>query len=77
MIRNGAIVFGLGSVLFHVFELITVVELEHDHPCYSPLKAAYLCSNILMITLEAIYIVVFPRINLSIVRPLDRRENWL
>lgn len=72
MIRVGAIIFGVGTVGFHILELITVLELPPDDICHNPVRAAFLISNIIMVVLEAYLIFMFPRLNLRINPPIDR-----
>jgi hypothetical protein len=52
MVRTGAAVFGLGGVLFHALELITVAEVPKGDECYAPIRTAYIVALIVLHLLQ-------------------------
>ena len=76
LVRNGAVLFGLGYIAFLAVELITILEEEPGSPCYNPLRAASNVLNIVFVVLQASLIVCYPRLNLHINGIIDRYGVW-
>ena len=72
MVRNGAVLFGLGYIVFLTVELITIFEYEPGSPCYDPVRAASGILMIVFVVLQSSLIVFYPRLNLNINGVIDR-----
>ena len=71
-IRFGAIIFGIGTLIYMVLELISFLEIEAGTPCHFPILGANVVASMFMVILQTYLIFVFPRINLHIWDALDR-----
>lgn len=71
-IRFGAIIFGLGTLIYMVLEFVSLLEIEAGSPCHYPILGANVVLSILMVILQTYLIFVLPRLNLHIWGLIDR-----
>ncbi len=72
-VRIGAVVFGLGALVYFAFEFVASVEHSAAHsPCFYPARMLNKVFAFLLILLQTALIFLFPRLNLKIYPLVDR-----
>lgn len=71
-IRFGAIVFGIGALVYLVLEMISFFEISYYSPCYHSTLGINTAASILFVVLQTYLIFVYPRLNLCTITILDR-----
>ena len=69
-VRIGAVIFGLGSIIYFALEFITVIEFSAE--CFSAVEAASVVAVMVLVVLQTYLIFVFPRMNLRTSPFIDR-----
>ena len=71
-LRFGAVIFGLGTTVYLVLELIAFLEFESGSPCSHPILGVNVVFAMLFVFLQTYLIFVYPRLNLHINCAFDR-----
>eukprot|EP00095_Tigriopus_kingsejongensis_P008824 maker-scaffold280_size224562-snap-gene-0.12 protein:Tk08824 transcript:maker-scaffold280_size224562-snap-gene-0.12-mRNA-1 annotation:"conserved hypothetical protein" len=70
--RIGVIVFGLGTLVYFLFELIGFFEVQSGSPCHFPAVGISLGLAIIFVLLQINLIFLYPRLNLHTFNFVDR-----
>ena len=65
-LRQGAVVFGVGSFIYHLLEFIEYFIIDLHPHCYDIASTAISCLSLVFVALQTVVVVLYPRLNINL-----------